>query len=115
MAIAAAPWRIRLARGDRQAIALFAEDLGEGEPDPSRGSGDDGGAVGHGRTPHRMHPRTLTSSLDKPRAPRHIELPSVQLALRRERGPAMTIRESRRIHPVAARAYTLPIVREVPS
>jgi hypothetical protein len=27
----------------------------------------------------------------------------------------MTIRESSRIHPVAARAYTLPIVREVPS
>jgi hypothetical protein len=27
----------------------------------------------------------------------------------------MTIRESRRIHPVAARAYTLPIVREIPS
>jgi hypothetical protein len=27
----------------------------------------------------------------------------------------MTIRESRRIHPVAARAYTMPIVREVPS
>jgi hypothetical protein len=26
----------------------------------------------------------------------------------------MTIRESRRIHPVAAHAYTLPIVREVP-
>jgi hypothetical protein len=27
----------------------------------------------------------------------------------------MTIRESHRIHPVAARAYTLPVVREVPS
>lgn len=26
----------------------------------------------------------------------------------------MTIRESRRIDPVAARAYTVPIVREVP-
>lgn len=26
----------------------------------------------------------------------------------------MTNRESRRIHPVAAHAYTLPIVREVP-
>jgi hypothetical protein len=27
----------------------------------------------------------------------------------------MTIRESRRIHPATAHAYTMPIVREVPS
>src|SRR2546423_363630 len=38
---------VRLARGDGQAVALLGQDLGEREADASRGSGDDGCAVGH--------------------------------------------------------------------
>jgi hypothetical protein len=32
----------------------------------------------------------------------------------RKESPAMTIHDRRRTHPVAAHAYTLPVVREVP-
>src|SRR4051794_21165510 len=38
---------VRLARGERHAIALLGEGLGERQAYASRGSGDDGGAVGH--------------------------------------------------------------------
>jgi DNA-directed RNA polymerase specialized sigma24 family protein len=40
---------VRLARRDRQAVALVAQRVGEGEADPTGGSGDDGGANGHGQ------------------------------------------------------------------
>jgi hypothetical protein len=40
--------RLGLARGHRQGIALVPQRLREDEPDPSGGSGDDGGTVGHG-------------------------------------------------------------------
>src|SRR5205823_14032438 len=41
--------RVRLARRDRQPVALLPERFGDRETDPSRGSGDDGGTVWHWR------------------------------------------------------------------